>query len=156
MTRRRNQKPGDIVSIDIGDGRKFYAVALTHPLYAFLDGLIEPGEPADVVRSRDILFKLWATDGAVKTGRWPIIGKLDVHTVSAWDGAVFFKQDKISGRITAYERGCGIKTEISIEEANQLECAAVWSAEHIEDRLRDHSDAVPNKWWASMRPQQLR
>jgi len=153
MVRGRKQKRGDIVRIDLGNGKQFHAVALTHPLFAFLDGASEREEPVHDVRDRAVLFKLWVMDSAAKSGRWPIVGKVDPPTVSALDGVVFFKQDRISGRISAYDAIANAESPLSFEEADRLECAAVWSPEHVEDRLRDHLNGISNKWWASMRPQ---
>lgn len=152
MVRGRKQKRGDIVRIDIGNRKQFHAVALTHPLFAFLDGVFEPEEPVQDVRDRAVLFKLWVMDSAAKSGRWPVVGKVDPPTVSALDGAVFFKQDRISGKISAYDAIANAESPLSFEEADRLECAAVWSPEHVEDRLRDHLNGISNKWWASMRP----
>ena len=60
---------------------------------------------------------------------------------------VFFKQDALSGVLLVYSVGAMGSTERPArpEEAAGLERAAVWSAEHVEDRLRDHFDGVPNK-----------
>ncbi len=152
MIRGRKQKPGDIVRIDIGNNRRFHAVALTHPLFAFLDEELEAEELVDNLRGRAVIFKLWVIDNAVKSGRWPVVGKLDPATVSALDGATFFRQDLISGKITALDAITNSESPLSFEEADRLECAAVWSPEHVEDRLRDHLDGIPNQWSASMRP----
>ncbi|ANL47268.1 hypothetical protein AMC87_CH02597 [Rhizobium phaseoli] len=104
------------------------------------------------MRDRAVLFKLWVMDSAAKSGRWPIVGKVDPPTVFALDGAVFFKQDRVSGRNLAYDVIANAESPLSFEEADRLECAAVWSPEHVEDRLRDHLNGISNKWWASMRP----
>jgi hypothetical protein len=153
MSRGKKQKIGDIVRIDIGNGRYFHAIALTNPLFAFLDGVSEGDEPESDVRHRPVLFKLCVMDSAAKSGRWPIVGQLNPSMVSALDGAVFFKQDRISGRISAYDAITNAESPINFEEADRLEAAAVWSPEHVEDRLRDHMNGTSNKWWASMRPQ---
>ncbi|MCO5965804.1 immunity 26/phosphotriesterase HocA family protein [Sinorhizobium meliloti] len=126
---------------------------MTHALFAFLDGVFEREEPVQDVRDQAVLFKLWVMDSAAKSGRWPIVGKVELPTASALDGAVFFKQDRISGKLTAYDAIANAEVRLSFEEADRLECAAVWSPEHVEDRLRDHLNGVSNKWWASMRPQ---
>lgn len=152
MGRGKKQKRGDIVRIDIGNGKQFHAVALTHPMFAFLASVSEREEPVQEVRDRAVLFKLCVMDSAAKSGRWPIVGKVDPSIVSALDGAVFFKQDLISGRISAYDAITNAESPLSFEEADRLECAAVWSPDHVEDRLRDHVNGISNKWWASMRP----
>lgn len=152
MGRGRKQKLGDIVRIDIGNGKHFHAVALTNPLFAFFDGVSEGDEPGKDVRHRPVLFKLWVMDSAAKSGRWPIVGQLDPLMVSALDSTVFFNQDRISGRISAYDAITNAQSPISFEEADRLEAAAVWSPEHVEDRLRDHINGTSNKWWSSTRP----
>ncbi|BCH58947.1 Imm26 family immunity protein [Agrobacterium vitis] len=152
MVRRRKQKRGDLIRIDVDAGIHFYAVALTNPLFAFFDDIIDTDQPPAITEDQPVIFKLAVMDNAVRSGRWPVIGKVNPNTVAALDRTIFFKQDQISGRITAYDPIANIETPISFEEAGHLECAAVWDAEHVEDRLRDHLNGIPNKWWASMRP----
>lgn len=69
MVRGRKQQRGDLVGVDIGGGKRFDAVALTPPLFAFLEGTHETGEPVGDVRLRAVLFKICVTDIAVKSGR---------------------------------------------------------------------------------------
>ena len=106
--------------------------------------------------NRAVIFKLWVMDSAATSGRWPVVDEVDLATVSAVDGAVFFRQDRISGKISAYDAITNSESSHSFEEADRLECAAVWSPEHIEDRLHDHLNGIPNKWWASTRPRKSR
>lgn len=40
---------------------------------------------------------------------------------------------------------------VSAAECEGLECAAVWSPEHVEDRLRSHYAGVPCEWALSLR-----
>ncbi len=121
------QKRGDIVRIDIRNRKQFHAVALTHPLFAFLDGVSNVRNRSRTCEIEAILFKLWMMDSAAMSGRWPIVGKVDPSMVSALDGTVFFKQDLISGRISAYDAIANAESPLSFEEADRLECAAVWS-----------------------------
>lgn len=152
MVRGTKQKRGDLVSVDIGDGTYFYALALTHPLFAFFDRVFAHGETVHDVRDLSVLFKICVMDRAAKSGRWAVIGKVDPAIVAALDGTVFFKQDLISGKITAYDPVADSESSLTFEEADHLEAAAVWDPEHVEDRLRDHISGVTNKWWASLRP----
>jgi hypothetical protein len=152
MAQTRKQKRGDLVRIDIGGGKHFCAVALTNPLFAFFDSVLEQEHSPAIVVGQPILFKLAVVDNAVKSRRWTVINKIDLSIVSALENVVFFKQDRISGKISAYDPIADIESPLSFEEADRLECAAVWTAEHVEDRLRDHLDGVPNKWWTSTRP----
>jgi hypothetical protein len=115
MARGRKQRRGDVVRIDIGNGKHFHAVALTHSLFAFLDGVFEREEPVEAMRDRAVIFKLWVMDSAAKSGRWPVVGKVDLPTVSALDGAVFFKQDPISGKISAYDAIANSESSLSFK-----------------------------------------
>ncbi|WP_312403518.1 hypothetical protein [Rhizobium sp.] len=152
MVQGRKQKRGDLVSIPIGDGKHLYAVALTDPLFAFLGGVFEHGQLLASARDQSVLFKLPVFHTAVKSGRWTVVGKVDPTILCELDRVVFFKQDKISGDLSAYNPFTNAERPISFEEAERLECAAVWAPEQVEDRLRDYLLGVPNKWWASLRP----
>lgn len=56
----------------------------------------------------------------------------------------FFRQDVISKVLSLYQDG--IERPATREECEGLERAAVWSAEHIENRLDDHLEGRTNKW----------
>lgn len=152
MGRGKKQKRGNIVAVKVEEGRFCFALALTSPLYAFFDGVYATIEAPQNLEVTDIIFKVPVMDYATKSGRWPIIGKIDLGEHSAIEESVFFKQDPIDGKITSYDLFTANETPITFEQADQLECAAVWDPAHIEDRLRDHIARVPNKWWSSLRP----
>ena len=56
----------------------------------------------------------------------------------------FFKQDVISKNVYIYRNGMEIAA--SAEDCLGLECAAVWSAEHIESRLEDYINGRSNRF----------
>jgi hypothetical protein len=64
------------------------------------------------------------------------------------EAPVFWKLDAVSGRITSYKEDEGKVSEngISFAEAETLEQAAVWSATHVEDRLKDLAHGRPCIW----------
>jgi hypothetical protein len=59
-----------------------------------------------------------------------------------------FKKDPINGKLTIYINEAEFPAEI--EECSDLEPAAVWDAEHVEDRLRDHCENQKNIWVKSL------
>lgn len=155
MKKRRKSRPrprsGDVYRIDLGDGRFASCQALRLPLYAFFDSLsTDPSgpDPAEIVHG-PVLFKVWVMSRAITSGRWVRIGAAPVRK----DFLVperFFKQDDFDPRaISIYCQG--EERPATFDECTGLECAAVWDAEHVEDRLRDHYAGRPNPWVESMR-----
>jgi len=94
---------------------------------------------------------------AVTSGRWPVIGAVPLSDDERRRPERFFKQDPLNSNLTIYwedpESGEPHEIPALLEEAENLECAAVWDPEHVEDRLRDHFAGRPNKWVESLRPQ---
>jgi hypothetical protein len=96
-----------------------------------------------MIISRPVLFKTWVRKCAITEGRWKIIG----HVTPGADVAeipLFCKQDSISGAYYKYFEGK--EHSATYEECTGLEVAAVWEANHIEERLRDHYAGRLNKW----------
>jgi hypothetical protein len=60
-----------------------------------------------------------------------------------------FKQDALSGALSLYwvaPDGSWGEDAATASDCAGLERAAVWSASHVEDRLRDYRAGRPNKW----------
>ncbi|MCU0664005.1 MAG: immunity 26/phosphotriesterase HocA family protein [Myxococcota bacterium] len=149
MTQKRKIKRtvGDVIAIPLGDGIRFgYGLVLKEPLVAFFDFCCDSAREitADEVVLKPVAFKIWVMYQPIVDGTWPVIGNVDVPEhlkTQPW----FFKTDPISKKTTVLKTG---NEEFSPEpgQAETLERAAVWSAEHVTDRLRDHFDGVANKW----------
>ncbi|MGK6317753.1 Imm26 family immunity protein [Neorhizobium sp. DT-125] len=142
---------GDAYKIKIDNQNWAYAVALKKPLYGFFDHLFQEDVPLVETIKLAFAFRCCVMDSAVKSGRWIKIGTYNPDLVH--DHIVFFTQDKISGKLTSYiDRGQQEGRQPSPVEARKMEPAAVWSAEHVEDRLRDYFAHRPNRWLMSMMP----
>lgn len=116
---------------------------MAEPLVAFLDGRSQEDISIEDILRSPSLFKVWVDNSAIESGRWVVIGHTD--DISDWEYPYFFKQDPISKKYSLTLDGSdGIK--VSREACEGLERAAVWSAEHVEDRLRDFYAGVSNKW----------
>lgn len=146
----RPREPGNIAKIDLKDGTFAFAILLDEPLMAFYDMKAISVPSIETIIASPILFKVWVMNDAVTSGRWPIVGKVHLDT-KLREAPKFFKQDPVTKALSIYYQG--VETPATRAECEKLECAAVWSAEHIEDRLRDYFAGVPNQWVESFRPQ---
>jgi hypothetical protein len=148
MAKKQRAKLGAFVKIPFGDGIHGYGRILTAPLFAFYDVKTDQDLSIADIESKPVLFKLWVMRRAITSGRWEIIGVAPLE-VELRNEPRFYKQDPINGKIGIYHQGHEIPA--TREECDGLECAAVWDAEHVEDRLKDHYEGNPNKWVESMR-----
>jgi Immunity protein 26 len=142
------RRAGDVVRIDLGDGTHSHAVVLREPLMAFFGSRSDREASVQEVGDGQILFAIWVMSHAVTSGRWPVVGQIEL--TDAWLARRWFcKQDPISKKLSIYSEGEELPA--TFEECQPLERAAVWSPEHVEDRLRDHFAGRPNKRVESLR-----
>lgn len=152
MTQKRvKRRVGDIVSIDLGDGRHGFGVVLNAPLIGYFDYSSNRAAPpvADIVSS-PIAFRVCTMNHAITRGTWPVIGRVDVPEAAAalpW----FFKEDPFTGELTKTRDG-DEELPVTEQEAMQMERAAVWDPVHVVGRLRDHFAGVPNKSFEALKP----
>jgi hypothetical protein len=148
---RQQRIPGQVIEIALGQGKRSYARVLNEPLFAFYDKVydINATPTLDEIITLPIAFKIDVMNSAVTSGRWSVIGKVDLSE-NLNDTPKFCKQDIITGELFIYqevpELAPYFERRASFEECDGLETAAVWEAEHVEDRLRDHFAGQPNKW----------
>jgi hypothetical protein len=161
MMARRGAKsapPGSVVLIDLGQGFGAVGRTLKPPLFEFFDLFLAIDNDIDlteVARAR-VLFRIDVMNAAVQSGRWKVVGALPLSEQERNRREVFFKQSPMTGALSLYSEdpvsGTVCERPATLDECTSLERAAVWSAEHVEDRLRDHFAGRPNKWVQSMRP----
>ena len=141
-------KTGDIFAIPLGDDCGYgYCRHLSGALTEFFKTQSKNQLNADDVKDWSVLFTVWVMDKPFRSASWPKIGNREVEELSP---PIFFKQDSISKRLSLYQDGR--ETPATLEDCQGLENAAIWSANHIEDRLRDHFAGRPNKWVESLKP----
>lgn len=136
---KRRGAPGDIVRIDIGDGRHTYGVLLTDPYMAVYDLPTidddEPPGPADVL-GRPVLFIVAVYDRAIGLD-WPVVGRVPAgSTVPTVPER--FTQDLFNLQRCKIIDVDGNMRPATPEECVGLERAAVWEVEHVAERIRDH------------------
>ena len=141
--------PGNIVSIDLGDGSRSFARVLKQPLLAFYDLKAEADLEPEVVVATEVLFKIWVVKYALSSGRWKTIGCLPLEREIS-EPPTFFKQDPVDKSLSLYVEG--EEHPASLADCVGLERAAVWDPEQVEDRLRDHFAGRPNCWVESLKP----
>lgn len=146
-----------MVRIDLGDGRCGYGRQLTGPTVEFYDRPGDPVEPVDLLdlATGPVAFRIWVMDRAFRRqGGWELLDVVPLTDAEQAEVHRYANQDP-GGRITIYytnpATGHSGERPATFEDCQHLERAAVWSAEHVEDRLRDHFDGHPNKWVESLR-----
>jgi hypothetical protein len=161
---QKNRAPGRVVCIDLGDGRCAYGRQLWSVNAEFYDHLGTMGESVDLLTlvEKPVAFTIFVTDRCFKRGgRWVLLDAVPLLEREKQRLDVKFRQDVISGALSIVTRACPPSVQFSnrpatVEECDGLEQEAVWSPEHVEDRLRDHFDGLPNKWVESLRPKPKR
>lgn len=155
--KRQQRTEGAIIEIPLGRGRRAFGRLLYEPLVEFYDLEIRDSDPIDLERIIDapVAFTIYVMNSAVTTGRWSKVGKVPLTDAERVTVVRFSKEDAMTGELSIYWED-PLSDEVhdipaSREECEELEPAAVWSAEHVEDRLRDHFDGRVNKWVESMR-----
>jgi hypothetical protein len=152
MSKRQQRTVGAIVKIELGDGYHSYARILDKANYAFYN-LRTNEEISDLnyIISKQILFIIAVYDDVVTKGRWLKIGKLPIEDSLQILPYKYIQDKQKPGSFELYNSNTGKSEPASKEECKGLECAAVWEANHIEERIRDHFAGRPNIWVEKMR-----
>jgi len=148
MSKKRVKRiVGDVVKIELSDGSLCFGRILDEPLLAFYD-VKSSFQPAleDIIKL-PVIFKIWVANHAITSGRWEVIGNKELDE-NLLEPVSFFKQDIISKDTYIYLNGKEVSA--SKEQCLNLERAAVWQPEHVEDRLRDYYDGTENQWVKSL------
>ena len=145
---RGRGKVGDVVKIDLGNGKFGYGRVLPEPTMAFYDLQSDADVNAEIVVESPVLFIVGVMYRAIKSDRWEVVGNRPLED-SLKREPKFFMYDRLGKKFSIYH--AGKITPASRAECLGLENAAGWEAEHIEDRLRDHFAGVPNKWVESLK-----
>jgi hypothetical protein len=149
MAKRIRRRIGDVVKIPLGTGYYGFGRILKEPLVAFYDLRVQAVPNIETIISARVLFKVWVMNHAVTSGRWEVIGNRPLEPDMIAE-PVFFKQDPINNKFFKYYKSTAVAA--TRQECLGLERAAVWEPEHVEDRLRDYYEGVPNKWVESLKP----
>lgn len=138
---------GDVLEIQID--RKFaYAQVTTDPFVLFFDSLSVDRKEAGEVIALPVAFTICVHNADIRSGRWKRVGKGQL-SASRLETPDTFRQDGLTGRLSLHHErfaSTGWERPATLSECRGLEAAAVWDAQHVEDRLRDHFRGDENPW----------
>jgi hypothetical protein len=141
-------KAGDVFAVPLGgDFGLGYCRYLDKLVTEFFNLNSREQLTVEDVVSAEVAFVVWVSKEPFASGLWPRIGHAEAPPGPA---PTFYKQDPISRQLFLYENGR--ERPAKLADCEGLENAAVWSANHIVDRLRDHFTGTPNKWVESLKP----
>ncbi|WP_192888658.1 hypothetical protein [Vibrio bathopelagicus] len=128
----KNYELGKVVQIELINGKYGYGLVLEEPLVAFSENVFdEPQSDFDVLFYSST-FSLWVMKSALGKTGWTKVSKIENHPLMGQEHK-FYKFDAISKKFSIYSGG--VEIPATKTECLDLECAAVWSREHVEDRL---------------------
>lgn len=146
MTKRQHLTIGAVVRIPLEQGYFSFARILPKGNLAIYDLRTQEAVPdLHFIISQPILFIVAVYADAVSKGRWQKIGKVPLEaalTILPYK----FIQDQFTGNIELYDTNTGKITPASKSEIIGLERSSVWEAEHVESRIIDFYNNVPNIW----------
>ncbi|PMN64866.1 hypothetical protein BCT27_24830 [Enterovibrio norvegicus] len=138
---------GKVVQISLSNGKFGYGLVLSDPLVAFSENsyAVPQNDYSKVFDGK--LFRIWVMKSAFGKNGWPKVGTVELNQAELSEPK-FYKFDVISKQFSIYSNGNEIAA--TKEDCIGLECAAVWSKEHVEERLLAMSEGRDSKWVSSL------
>lgn len=143
---------GAILEILIENDYYVYAQILTKGLgYAFFDfKSTQKLTDFTILEKAKVLFIVMVYNDIITNGRWLKVGKLPIRE-DLVELPMKFIQDSLNPeKIELYNPNNGEIIPATKQDALGLECAAVWEAENVEERIRDYYEGKPNIWVEKM------
>jgi hypothetical protein len=139
---------GAILEIHIESEYYVYAQILTKGLgYAFFDFKSkEKLTDFTILLESNVLFIVMVYNDVVTKGTWVKVGKLPIRNDLLVQPMKFIQDNLNPNDFELYNPNTGEITKATRQECEGLEYAAVWEANHVEDRIRDYYLGVPNVW----------
>ncbi len=142
---------GAFLKITLPNGKFGYARIVKDASYVIYDLMTDSLVEISEILPREILFIVAVYDDVVTSGRWEKIGKLPLEERFLRLPMKFIQDELEPDKFELYDPNTG-----DIKPANKADCiglerAAVWEAEHVEERIVDHFAGRTNKWVEDMR-----
>ena len=133
------------MKINLKNGYYNYAQLLENGI-AFFDIYTKDPELEDlsILLKKTILFIVSVYRDVISTGLWLKIGKLPIREDLKTLPMQCIQDALDETQFELYNPNTGEMTKATREECEGLETCAVWEAYHVESRLRDHYNGVPN------------
>lgn len=147
MSKKQRITIGSILEINIDNQYYAYAQILDKSEYAIFDYKSEKQlKDLSILESKPILFMVGVYDNVVTKGHWLKVGKLEIRESLKVLPMQFIQDALHPNRFEFYNPNTGESTPATKEGIKNLERAAVWEANHVEDRIRDYYNGVPCIW----------
>ncbi|MFD2162265.1 immunity 26/phosphotriesterase HocA family protein [Paradesertivirga mongoliensis] len=148
---RQQRTVGAFLKINLPNGKFGYARILKEASYAIYD--LTTYEVVDVneIAKHNVLFFVAVYDDVVTSGRWEKIGKRPLEEQFFGLPMKFIQDAQNPDKFSLYDPNSGDITAANKEDCLGLERAAVWEAEHVEERIVDHYEGRPNRWVEEMK-----
>lgn len=145
--KRQRTTPGAILEIDIDGQYYVYAQILEKGGCAFFNYKTNKKlTDFSVLADTPILFILAVYRDVISQGHWLKVGKMEIREDLKIQPMEFI-QDTVDPQVfRLYNPNTGEMISAKREDVLGLERAAVWEAYHVEDRIRDYYNGVPNVW----------
>lgn len=144
---------GSIIQIHLGLDVVCYGQIVSKAEIAFFNNFGKEkstGAISDICAC-PVLFVISVMNSAIKSGRWRVVGRQELSE-ELKRPRDYFIQDTINKKLSIYKSDDGSIRPAEIVEIDGLECAAVWDAAHVEDRLRDFHMGQKNVWTERLKP----
>ena len=138
---------GAVLEIDLHDGHFAYGRILGGADYGVYN-LYSPQQLTDIkqIIQRPMLFIVAVYNSAVNSSRWIKIGKASLPPALQELPFKFIQDALHPDRFELYNSITGEITPTLKAACKGLERCAVWSPEHVEERIRDHHAGRLNKY----------
>jgi Immunity protein 26 len=148
--KRQKRIEGARFIVPVGDNEYCFGKIGKFSKYFFYDFKLNADLPIVIesIFEHRVIFHILVDKDAITSARWPILDIKELSSTELLPTSTFI-QNSITKEISIYTEG-NIRPA-TISECIGLERSASWSADHVEDRLRDHFNGVPNKWVESLK-----
>lgn len=146
MEKRQTRTVGSIVKIDLSDNTFLLAQILDDGLAFFDYKSNHLPDNLNFLLDTPILFILSVYHDVITKGRWLKVGKIPIRQ-DLQNQPLKFIQDALEPEnFELYDPNSGDIVAATKNQCIGLEAAAVWEAEHVESRIIDYYNNVPNIW----------
>ena len=148
LTTNRKQKVvvGGVFEIQIDNEYFVYGQILPHSECAIFDyKSVKPLVDVGLLNKAQLMFVVGFYNYIIRDRIWPVVGKLPIRE-DLQSPPPYYIYDKATNKFNLYDNKTGLTKPATKEEVKGLECAAVWDANHIVDRIRSHYLNVPCVW----------
>jgi len=127
---RKKKRPGDLISISIGDQFAFAGMA-AGASFIFFDGFSRKNLRPKAIEELPIAFTIWVDNTVDCSPNWQIIGS--TTRFENFQPPDYCRRSIISDKLEIYRDGRFFAA--TVEECLDLELAMIWNADAVEERL---------------------